>query len=93
MKFFFPVLISLFTIVSLYARKQEPEVNGLPVYSSQHQQIDWLLRNSTYKAGVFASADRRELILSNGLVERVFRIIPDVACVSYKNLTTGLEVI
>lgn len=93
MKFFFPVLISLFTIVSLYARKQEPEVNGLPVYSSQHQQIDWLLRNSTYKAGVFASADGRELILSNGLVERVFRIIPDVACVSYKNLTTGLEML
>ncbi|SEA14279.1 hypothetical protein SAMN05216331_12130 [Porphyromonadaceae bacterium KH3R12] len=93
MKYFFSILISLWTITSIYAQTQVQILNELPVYSPGYQQADWLLNNSMYKAGIFASADRKELILSNGLVERVFRITPDVACISYKNLTTGLEML
>lgn len=93
MKYFFSTLISLFAITAIYAQKPSQLLGELPVYSPGSSQIDWLLNNTTYKAGVFASADRKELVLSNGLVERVLRIDPDVACVSYKNLTAGLEML
>ncbi|MEA5129432.1 MAG: hypothetical protein VB074_14730 [Proteiniphilum sp.] len=93
MKYFFSTLISLFAITAIYAQKPSQLLDELPVYSPGSSQIDWLLNNTTYKAGVFASADRKELVLSNGLVERVLRIDPDVACVSYKNLTAGLEML
>jgi hypothetical protein len=54
---------------------------------------DWLLDASSYKAHVTASADGRELEMSNGLLRRVFRLGPNAATVALDNLITGESVI
>lgn len=54
---------------------------------------DWLVRPVTSKAGLFTSKDKKELILWNGLVRRVFRITPDVFCTDYQNLVNGQQLL
>lgn len=50
---------------------------------------DWLIDPAPYKASVGKRAEGKELVLSNGLVERVFRISPACATTAYNNLMTG----
>lgn len=84
----------LSAVINSYAQLPLKAITELPVYTQvQTATDDWLINNKSYKAGIFKSADSKELILANGLVERTFRITPDVACVSYKNLTTGLQML
>lgn len=45
------------------------------------------------KAGIYRSQDGKDIILYNGLVKRTFRISPDVACIDFKNLTTGQQLL
>ena len=54
---------------------------------------DWLLDGSAYKAGVYQGQSPKDLVISNGLVERTFRISPSLACYSFRNLITGQEMI
>jgi hypothetical protein len=55
--------------------------------------VDWLIRPVQTKAGIYTSADGRDIILSNGLLKRTFRNTPDLACISFKNLTNKHELI
>jgi hypothetical protein len=50
---------------------------------------DWMIHPPKTRAGVYRSDDNREIVLSNGLIRRAFRIAPDAACVSFDNLVTG----
>jgi hypothetical protein len=50
---------------------------------------DWLLDGSAYKAGVYQSKRADEIVLSNGLVRRTFRLAPNAATVGLDNLATG----
>jgi hypothetical protein len=54
---------------------------------------DWLVQEIAREAGVYQSADGKALVLSNGLVRRVFRIAPNAATVALDNLMTGESVI
>ncbi len=54
---------------------------------------DWLLDPSPYKAQVARSADGREVVLDNGLVRRVIRLVPNAATVAFENLMTGESII
>src|SRR6476620_6449498 len=58
-----------------------------------NQYVDWLVHPISTKAGVFTSADKKDIILYNGLVRRTFRISPNVACIDYTNLTTNQQLI
>jgi len=49
---------------------------------------DWLIDPSPYKAEIKASADGRSIVLSNGLIRRTIRIVPDAATVEFRNLMT-----
>lgn len=53
---------------------------------------DWLVEIPTQKASVARVGDK-ELIISNGLVSRTFRLTPNAATVSLKNLATSEEYI
>ncbi|WP_423126987.1 hypothetical protein [Gaoshiqia sp. Z1-71] len=53
------------------------------------QQSDWLINGSRFVAKVSASDDGKELVLHNGLIERKFRVEPNFACISIRNLVTG----
>ncbi len=50
---------------------------------------DWLITATPYQAGVWKSADGRELVLSNGLIRRSFRLSPNIATVAFDQLRTG----
>ncbi len=66
----------------------------LPVYNEpQAEPADWLLDGSACRADIYVSADRKSIIMSNGLVERIFSLDPGVACISYRNLTTGKQML
>lgn len=61
--------------------------------SGQSQSKDWLIDNSGYKAFVDQTSNGKDLVLSNGLVKRVFRLQPNVACTGYENLSNGQELL
>lgn len=95
MKFLLLTLSLIFIFTNAEAQQSSELLKNLPVYETlkESDTKDWLLNNKSFKAGVFASADRKELTIANGLMERTFRITPDVACISYKNLATNLQML
>jgi hypothetical protein len=54
---------------------------------------DWLIRPTDIRSSVYLSADGKDIVLYNGLVKRVFRVSPNVACVEYTNLTNGQQLL
>jgi hypothetical protein len=55
----------------------------------QAVKTDWLIQPPKAKAGVYRSADGKELALDNGLIRRVFRLLPNAAAVAFDNAVTG----
>ena len=51
-------------------------------------KTDWLLDDDEFVAGVYQS-QQKDIVLSNGLVSRVFRIYPNLATVDIQNKMTG----
>ena len=54
---------------------------------------DWLLRQIKEPVEIKKRLDGREIVLSNGLISRTFRLIPNAATVAYDNLMTGESII
>lgn len=50
---------------------------------------DWLINDKPYVAKAFRDEAKKELVLENGLVRRVWRLEPNGACVRFDNLMTG----
>ena len=86
----------LFIIVVLLSCTHLHAQNNLPVYNNTNEKkysSDWLVTPVTIKAGVYISADAKNIILYNGLVKRVFRIQPNVACIDYENMSNGQQLL
>lgn len=56
-------------------------------------ETDWLVVPVERKAGVYRGENDREIVMTNGLVRRVFRLAPNAATVALDNLMTGASVI
>lgn len=56
-------------------------------------QADWLVSAVSAKATVFTSEDKKDLILDNGLLQRRFRLNPNLACTDFKNKITGQQLL
>ncbi|MES1225207.1 MAG: alpha-galactosidase, partial [Bacteroidota bacterium] len=54
---------------------------------------DWLVRPIAIQAGVYQTADKKDIILYNGLVKRSFRLAPNVACIDFKNMSNGQQLL
>jgi len=54
---------------------------------------DWLVKSIVQKAAVYKSEDGKDIILCNGLLKRVFRISPNVACTDFTNMTNGQQLL
>ena len=68
--------------------------NKLPTFSQAPvYECDWLLDASPYKAGVYAGEHPAEIILTNGLLNRIFRVTPNAATVGFDNLVTGASIL
>lgn len=76
------------TEITSKLKKQIATLPNIELPLSQ-PDYDWLIDNSQAKAGVFQANDGKEIILTNGLIARVFRVVPNLATVDYLNLMTG----
>lgn len=66
----------------------------LPVWESKPgTTVDWLINPVSQKAEIYKSSDGKNVILSNGLVKRSFRITPNVACFDYSNEQNGKQLL
>ncbi|MBN2312054.1 MAG: alpha-galactosidase [Candidatus Hydrogenedentes bacterium] len=79
----------------LIMRLAAADLGSLPVLPENEAVIgaDWLVHDIDREACAYRSADGAELILSNGLVRRTFRLAPNAATVAFDNLMTGASVI
>jgi hypothetical protein len=65
--------------------------NGQVIHENQTK--DWLINNKGYPASITRSENGKSIVLSNGLVKRVFRLQPNVACTGYENLSNGQQLL
>ena len=80
---------ALFSFQFVFAQSAiQPLPASLTKYSS-----DWLVKPSEIRSAVYLSADKKDIVLYNGLVKRVFRVSPNVACTEYSNLITGQQLL
>ena len=86
------VMISGQTEAQQYKEKLNklPEAKGVYIDGIKN---DWLVSKVVPKAKVLKSSNGKEIVLSNGIVSRSFRISPNAATVSLKNLTEQEELI
>jgi hypothetical protein len=78
--------------VSATDRKRiEAKIEKLPTMeypAMSRSKVDWLIDNESYKAGISAGKDGKSIVVSNGLVARVFRIFPNLATIDIVNQMT-----
>ncbi len=68
--------------------KMRAKLESLPVanYSTTAKcEDDWLINADRFKAGVWAGEDGKSILISNGLVSRVFCITPNLATINIVN--------
>jgi len=87
----------VFTLLFLATCLQLPaQTNSLPVWNDPLNSTtteDWLVKPVNVKSEVYISKDKKDIILYNGLVKRVFRITPNVACIDFKNMSNGQQLL
>lgn len=91
----FSTLLTGFFLLSA-ASSRAQTLPALPIWQDSFDRTspaDWLIKPVPQKAEIFRSADGRDLILYNGLLKRVFRLTPGVACTDYKNLSNGQQLL
>jgi hypothetical protein len=84
--------LSVFASVVLLPTVRSQDLSSLPVDRTQpssRADTDWLLDPSPFRTQVARSADDRELVLTNGLIRRAWRIAPNAACVGFDDLVRG----
>ena len=60
---------------------------------SAPRPADWLIDPSPFKARITRDDRRQEITVTNGLIERVFRLAPNAATVDFRNLMTGESIL
>ena len=89
LKHFYTTALMLATF--LFSKAQD-----LPVWEDKKQipvTQDWLVKPINIKAQILKSADGKDIILFNGLLKRVFRTSPNLACIDFSNLKTGKQLL
>ncbi len=54
---------------------------------------DWLVNSAGKNAEIYRSADQKDIILSNGLLKRSFRLQPNLVCTDFSNLSNNQQLI
>lgn len=81
-----PILLpSLLLPLSLVGQPSLPQAPAPPA----QPPVDWLLDATPYEAAAYRGTSPDELILSNGLIRRTFRLAPNGATVGFDQLTQG----
>src|SRR5678815_3863628 len=62
-------------------------------YPATESNTDWMIQPASFTSTITKSSDNKEIVLDNGLVRRVFRLTPNVACTDYTNKVNGQQLI
>jgi len=57
------------------------------------QSNDWLVNGKGNTANIKMADNGKDLVMTNGLVKRIFRTTPNVACTGYENLGNGQQLL
>ena len=71
-------------------------ISKLPLWNhlaGKEKAKDWLVQPFITKAGVYKSTDNKDIILYNGLIKRVFRVTPNLACTDYSNVSNNQQLL
>jgi hypothetical protein len=90
-KIFFTCM--LFGLFQHSLTAQQPDIPVWNAFMDKETTTDWLVSSIPQKAGVWKSKDGKDIVLYNGLIKRVFRIMPNVVCYDYKNMSTGQQLL
>ena len=73
------------------SEKLRSKISRLPKTTLPLQQTDydWLIDNTKAKAHVYGTESNADIVLSNGLIARVFRVLPNLATIDYINQMEG----
>ena len=74
------------------AKHLQAKIDALPVYEStpsHRTPFDWLVTPQKSKAGIYATPDRRSIVIANEMVSRTLQIFPNLATTDYVNRMTG----
>ncbi|MGZ3753650.1 MAG: alpha-galactosidase [Mucilaginibacter sp.] len=80
-------------LTSVFAVAQNAKITTWNTNNNALTKTDWLIKPVNVKAGIFYSANQRDIILYNGLVKRIFRIKPNVTCIDYQNMSSGQQLL
>ena len=87
----FSAIIFFFFINKIFAQNAN---TLLPEWNEKNNKNiinDWLVNPINMNAGIYKNG--KEIILYNGLIKRIFRIEPNVACVDYKNMMNDQQLL
>lgn len=90
-RFSFTMLCSVLVITA-----SAQNISTLPVWDDKLEKsitADWLVYPPAVTATIYRSAQGKDIILYNGLVKRIFRVTPNVACTDFKNLSNGQQLL
>ncbi|HKC35186.1 MAG TPA: hypothetical protein VKB95_03955 [Chitinophagaceae bacterium] len=54
---------------------------------------DWIVKNTSRKSEIIYYDEKKEIALYNGLFKRTFRLLPNAACIDYKNMMNGQQLL
>ena len=80
------------TADSYFVDKISPQIKALPLGDKallEGVKQDWLIENIDQESKVIRAQNKKEIIISNGLISRTFRLTPNCATVGFNNLSTG----
>lgn len=72
-------------------RKLEKKIAQLPVVELPMEKtgFDWLINADKSETNIYRTADNKNIIITNSMVSRVFRIMPNLATIDIINKMTG----
>lgn len=85
--------IIFFLILYLLGFQLLSQVESLPLEKTWINESDWMLDSEPYQAGAYRSSQPHELVLSNGIIRRVFHLDKNATTIGFDNLRTGQSVI
>ncbi|NNV55955.1 alpha-galactosidase [Panacibacter sp. KCS-6] len=72
------------------------KAQNLPNWNSAADSLthaDWMVQPIQTKAQIFTANNGKDLVMYNGLLKRVFRIAPNMACTDFTNLSNGQQLL
>src|SRR5690349_4239880 len=85
--------LGLLLFVAFVVHAQNKKVSAQSNEKRNAMPGDWLVERSGAKATIVAESNSKDIILTNGLLKRSFRLSPNVACIDYSNMVTGQQLL